>query len=195
MTEKSSEENQIPEFKRIISNYTDEELRKVLKKRKLYQNDAAEFAIEEAIKRGLIFSEQDLFAREFQPEPEKFSLFPTIENEKVRAKFRKSITRWLMISGALPMVWGGIKIYKTQSLEGILIFIFGAVWSLISFQLMRSVKISHIILMYFLLSIAIGYLVKIFVSAGYVKIADILIATVAVGFVAYGIGFLNKLKD
>jgi len=195
MTEKSSEENQIPEFKRIIANYTDEELRKVLKKRKLYQNDAAEFAIEEAIKRGLIFSEQDLFAREFQHEPEKFTLFPAIENEKARKKFMKSIARSLIILGALPMILGGIKIFETQSLEGILIFIFGALWSFISFQLMRSVKLNHIILMYFLLVIAIGYVVKIFVSAGYVKIADILIAAVAVGFVAYGIGFLNKLKD
>jgi len=195
MTEKSSEENQIPEFKRIIANYTDEELRKVLKKRKLYQNDAAEFAIEEAIKRGLIFSEQDLFAREFQHEPEKFTLFPAIENEKARKKFMKSIARSLIILGALPMILGGIKIFETQSLEGILIFIFGALWSFISFQLMRSVKLNHIILMYFLLVIAIGYVVKIFVFAGYVKIADILIAAVAVGFVAYGIGFLNKLKD
>jgi hypothetical protein len=195
MTEKSSEENQVPEFKRIIANYTDEELRKVLKKRKLYQNDAAEFAIEEAIKRGLIFSEQDLFAREFQHEPEKFILFPAIENEKARKKFMKSIARSLIILGALPMILGGIKIFETQSLEGILIFIFGALWSFISFQLMRSVKLNHIILMYFLLVIAIGYVVKIFVSAGYVKIADILIAAVAVGFVAYGIGFLNKLKD
>jgi len=195
MTEKSSEENQVPEFKRIIANYTDEELRKVLKKRKLYQNDAAEFAIEEAIKRGLIFSEQDLFAREFQHEPEKFTLFPAIENEKARKKFMKSIARSLIILGALPMILGGIKIFETQSLEGILIFIFGALWSFISFQLMRSVKLNHIILMYFLLVIAIGYVVKIFVSAGYVKIADILIAAVAVGFVAYGIGFLNKLKD
>jgi len=195
MTEKSSEENQVPEFKRIIANYTDEELRKVLKKRKLYQNDAAEFAIEEAIKRGLIFSEQDLFAREFQHEPEKFTLFPAIENEKARKKFMKSIARSLIILGALPLILGGIKIFETQSLEGILIFIFGALWSFISFQLMRSVKLNHIILMYFLLAIAIGYVVKIFVFAGYVKIADILIAAVAVGFVAYGIGFLNKLKD
>jgi hypothetical protein len=195
MTEKSSEENQIPEFKRIISNYTDEELRKVLKKRKLYQNDAAEFAIEEAIKRGMIFSEQDLFAREFQHEPEKFTLFPAIENEKARKKFMKSIARSLIILGGLPMILGGIKMFETQSIEGILIFIFGAMWSIVSFQIMRSVKISNIILMYFLLVMAIGYLVKIFVSAGYVKFTDILIATVAVGFVAYGIGFLNKLND
>ena len=195
MTEKSSEENQIPEFKRIISNYTDEELRKVLKKRKLYQNDAAEFAIEEAIKRGLIFTEQDLFAREFQPEPEKFSLFPTIENEKVRAKFRKSITRWLMISGALPMVWGGIKIYKTQSLEGILIFVFGVVWSFVSFQLMRSVNKKLITAMFLLLALVTGYFVKIFIYVNFLKLFDVLITTMAVGFIAYGIGFLGKLKD
>ena len=58
MMEKSNEEYQIPEFKRIIASHTDDELRIVLKKRKLYRIEAADFAIQEAIRRGLIYSEQ-----------------------------------------------------------------------------------------------------------------------------------------
>ncbi|MBK6285911.1 MAG: hypothetical protein IPF54_27395 [Draconibacterium sp.] len=46
MTEKSNDEAKAPEFKQIISAYSDEELRIVLKKRKLYQKDAADFAIQ-----------------------------------------------------------------------------------------------------------------------------------------------------
>lgn len=195
MTEKSNEENNIPEFKRIIANYSDEELRKVLKKRNLYQKEAADFAIGEAIKRGLIFSEQDLFAREFQPEPEKFTLFPAVENEKARAKFRKSITRSLILIGALPMVWGGIMIFKTQSIEGIVLFLFGAVWSIISFQLMRSVNTKLIITLFLMLMLVIAYFVKVFISVSFLKMIDVAFTAIVIGFIAYGIGFLSRLKD
>ncbi len=195
MTEKSNDENQIPEFKQIISGYSDEELRKVLKKRKLYQKEAAEFAVEEAIKRGLIFSEQDLFAPEFQHEPEKFTLFPVVENKKAREKFRKSITRSLIILGTLPMVWGGMMIFKTQSIEGILIFLFGVSWSLISFKLMQSVNMKLINFLFLLLIVVVGYFVKIFVTMNYLKWIDVLFSAIVLGFIAYSIGFLGRLKD
>lgn len=195
MTEKSNEENQNSEFKQIIANYSDEELRKVLKKRNLYQKEAADFAVGEAIKRGLIYSEQDLFASEFQPEPEKFTLFPTIENDKARAKFRKSITRSLIITGALPMVWGGIKIFKSQSFEGILLFLFGAAWSIISYQLMRSVNAKLINALFFMLILVVAYFVKVFVSVSFLKMIDVLFTAIVIGFIAYSIGFLGRLKN
>jgi hypothetical protein len=196
MMEKYNDENQNPEFKQIIAGYSDEDIRKVLRKRKYYQKEAADFAIQEAIKRGIIYSEQDLFAAEFNPEPEKFSLFPAIENEKARGKFKKSITRSLIILGALPIVWGGIQIFQTQSLEGILIFIFGVAWSLVSFQLMRLVNIKQVYFMFLLLVLAIAYLVKIFITNPYyLNTFDVLFTVVSVSLVIYGIGFLRKLKD
>ena len=195
MTDKSNEENQIPQFKQIIANYSDEELRKVLKKRILYQKEAAGFAIQEAIRRGLIFSEQDLFAAEFKDEPVKFSLFPTIENEKARGKFKKSIARSLLILGSLPVVWGGMKVFQTQSLEGILIFIFGVAWIFTSFQLLRSVNIKLIYFMFLLLILATIYIVKFFISSVSLTTIDILVTVLLVGFVIYGIGFLGKMKD
>jgi len=195
MMEKSNTEIVDAEFKQIIAGYTDDELRKVLIKRKLYQKEAADFAIQEAIKRGLIFSEQDLFAREFKHEPEKFSIFPTIENEKARAKFKKSITRSLLIMGVIPLVWGGVIIFETLSLEGILIFVFGAAWSLTSFQLMRSVNIKLVYFMFLLLALLIAYLVKTMIAANSLTTIDVLITAVTVGLVFYGIGFLSKIKD
>ena len=195
MTEKSNEENQNTGFRQIIAGYSDEELRKVLIKRNLYQKEAADFAISEAIKRGLIYSEQDLISKEFHPEQEKFTIFPSIENEKVRAKFRRSITRALIILGGLPLVWGGIMIFKTQSIEGILLFIAGAAWSMISFQLKQKTNVQLIGALYLLLSLAVVYFVKIFVAVNYLKVLDVIFAATVIAFIAYGIGFLNKLKD
>lgn len=195
MTEKSNEENQIPEFRQIIAGYSDEELRKVLIKRELYQKEAADFAVNEAIKRGLIYSEQDLFSKEFQHEPKKFAIFPDIENEELRAKFKRSITRALIILGALPMVWGGIRIYKMQSIEGILLFTAGAVWSIISFKLMQKVNSKLIGSLYLLLVLVVAYFVKIFVEVNFLKVLDVIFVVTAIVFITWGLGFLTRLKD
>jgi hypothetical protein len=196
MTGKSNDETSVPEFGKIISAYSDEELKIVLKKRKLYQKDAADFAIQEAIRRGIIFSEQDLFAKEYKHEPDKFSIFPTIENEKARAKFKKSISRSLLILGAIPAVFGGIKIFENQSIQGIIIFVFGVLWSLTSLQLMRkAVDVKLLYLLYLLLVLAVVYIVQIMVSLHALTTIDVLVTIIGVGFVLYGIGFLKKLKD
>jgi len=195
--EKSNDENQIPEFKKIIAGYSDDELRKVLKKRKLYQKEAAEFAIQEAIRRGIIYSEQDLFAREYMDEPDKFSIFPTIESEKTSAKFKTSISRSLLILGVLPVIWGVIKILGGHSFEGILIFIFGAAWSFTSFQLMRleNPNVKLIYFMFIMAVLAAGYVIRNFVVSHSLTRIDILITAIGLGFVLYAIGFLGSLRN
>jgi hypothetical protein len=194
MTEKSNDDAKAPEFKQIIAAYSDDELRIVLKKRKLYQKDAADFAIQEAIRRGMIYSEQDLFAKEYKHMPDKFSLFPTIENEKIRSKFRKSISRSMLILGAVPMVFGGIKIFESQSIEGILIFVLGATWIFASYQLMRKLDKKLVVLLFILLLFAVAYIVKLIVSSPSLYTIDLLVAVIGIGFVFYGVGFLWKLQ-
>lgn len=197
MMEKSNDENQIPEFKKIIAGYSDDELRKVLKKRKQYQKEAAEFAILEAIRRGIIYSDQDLFAKEYKDEPEKFSIFPIIESEKTSTKFKKSISRSLLILGVLPVVWGVIKIFGGHGFEGIIIFIFGAAWSFTSFQLMRlsNPNFKLIIFMFIMAVIAAGYIIGNFVVSNSLTSVDILITAIGLGFVLYAIGFLGSLRN
>lgn len=197
MMEKSNDENPVPEFKKIIAGYSDDEIRKVLKKRKLYQREAADFAIQEAIRRGIIYSEQDLFAKEYKDEPEKFSIFPNIENEKTSTKFKTSISRSLLILGSLPVVWGVIKILGGHSLEGIFIFIFGAAWSFTSFQLMRlaNPNFKLIIFLFIMAVIAAGYIIRNFVVSKSLTSIDILITAIGLGFVLYAIGFLGSLRN
>jgi hypothetical protein len=197
MTEKSNGENHIPEFKTIIAGYTDDELRKVLKKRKLYQKEAADFAIQEAIRRGVIYSEQDLFAKEYKDEPDKFSIFPIIENDKSRTKFIRSISRSLLILGALPLVWGFVKIWGSQSVEGIFILIFGAAWSFTSFKMMRAANpdLKLIYFMFIMTVLAAGYIIRNFAARNSLTRVDILITAIGLGFVLYAIGFLGSLRN
>ena len=77
MVKKSIETNK-PDFRSSILNNSDEEILVILKKRKQYQPEAAKLAIQEAIKRGLINSEQDLFSEKFQEQSSKSFLFPII---------------------------------------------------------------------------------------------------------------------
>ncbi len=195
MTEKSNAEDSEREFEKIIAGYSDNELRTVLKKRSHYRKEAADFAIQEAIRRGLIYSEQDLFASEYKLEKEKFSVFPNIDNEKIRNKYKKSISRSLMLLGVVPLILGGIKIFKTQSIEGILIFVFGAVWSFSSFKLMQAINIKLINLLILLYVVAVAYLVKTIIEVHFLSTIDILVMLMAVLSVLYGIGFLRSLRD
>jgi hypothetical protein len=195
MTEKSNNDTNAREFEQIIAAHTDDEIRQILKKRRLYQKEAADFAIQEAIRRGIIYSEQDLFAKEYKHESEKFSLFPTIENQKARAKFKKSLTRSLLILGAIPMVFGAIKIFDAQSIEGILIFAFGAAWSFTSFQLMRQLNKKLVNFLFLLLVVALVYMVKMMIAYNALTTIDILVALIGVGFVVYGIGFLARMEE
>lgn len=197
MMEKSNGENHVPEFKTIIAGYSDDELRNVLKKRKLYQNEAADFAVQEAIRRGIIYSGQDLFAKEYKDEPEKFSIFPSIESEKTSTKFKRSISRSLLILGVLPVILGVINIWEGNSVEGIFIFIFGAAWSFTSFQLMHLVNpgLIRIYLMFAMAVLAAAYIIRNFAVSNSLTGIDILITAIGVGFVLYAIGFVGSLRN
>src|SRR5690554_6288827 len=99
MTEKSKGSKNIskPDFKEVMGKLNDESLTEVLRKRNLYQPEAARSAIDEAIRRGLINSEEDLLSEKYRIQPLKTRLFPEIENEHLRVKIRKSISRSLLI--------------------------------------------------------------------------------------------------
>ena len=195
MVEKSNDDISDREFEQIIAGYTDDELRKVLKKRNLYQKQAAVFAIQEAIRRGIIYSEQDLFASEYKHEQEKFSIFPTVENEKARSRYKRSITRTLIAIGAIQMVWGGIEIFEFHSIKGIMILVFGTAWSITSFRLMQSVNMKLVYFIYSLFVVLVAYLVQLMISHHFINAMDIVVAVITLGFVLYGIGFLSKLRD
>ena len=195
MKEKSNIKNADNDFEKIIGSYSDDELRKVLKKRKLYRKEAADFAIQEAIRREIIYSEQDLFASEFKHETEKFSLFPAIENQKAKNKYIRSITRSFIVIGVIPLLLGGIRIFGSMGTEPILMFIWGATWSIVSFRLYQSVNIKLVYLLMFLLVLVSGYMVKVFAMQKSIYTMDILVTVLAVGFIWYLTGFLKKLLN
>lgn len=194
MTEKSKEENNMLNFEEIYNDYSDEELMEVLRKRKHYQKEAAKTAIKEAIKRGIINSEQDLFSEEFRVEPLKFSILPTIQNEIAKRKIRKSVARSLLIIGVLPVVWGSIQIFHANTFEGVILFILGSFWIYISIKLVKEIQTKWINILYLFFGAAVIYSVSFFAGQKSLVIMDVIVAAILLGFILYALLFIRKLK-
>lgn len=125
------------DFRESIPEASDEEIVQILKKRSYYIPEAAELAITEAIKRGIIHSEQDLLAEEYREEELSFTWFPRIHDLFTRAKIRKSIARSLVIAGVIPLVYGMLEMNRGVRWEGSLILVFGLLWMFLAAQLNR----------------------------------------------------------
>lgn len=193
MNEKSNNNNLSPDYQTRYSTLSDKEILEILKKRSHYQEAAAESAIQEAIKRGLIFSEQDLFAKEFQVEPLHFSIFPNVESEQSKKKIRKSILRSLLIISVIPIIMGGLTIYKSELLEGIVLILLGFLWSGITLQLFKNVSSQKIYILFIMWAAAVIYLAKLIYSMPDIILTDIFIAVVCCLLVLYGLLFIRKL--
>ena len=195
MAGKSKEKNSDIDFKKLFESSSDKEIIEVLKKRKHYQEEAATAAINEAIKRGMIYSEQDLFAEKYRVEPLKFSLFPNIENKVSRLKLRKSLTRSLLFLGAIVIVWGVWEVFKHHLAEGVGFIVAGIVWNFSSFSFFKSVKRFQINLLFVIQGIGAIYAAIKLASYKSLVFMDVFIVVVLFGFVLYGLIYMKKLHD
>jgi hypothetical protein len=111
-----------------MSEYNDEEIISILQKHKLYEPEAQKIAIDEAIRRGIIRSEQDLFSENFKTEPSRFTLFPHPEKKETILKILKSLSRALLVAGVIPIVFGVLKFQVFKYAEGSALVLVGLIW-------------------------------------------------------------------
>jgi hypothetical protein len=182
-------------FELLIQKLEDEQLIEILKKRKLYQYEAANAAIQEAIKRDIIASEEDLHLHEFSHEPLKPRLFPLIENPKNRNRLRKSIARGLLLTGLLPLIWGMVRFNAGLKTEGMLLFTFGIVWMGLSAWLIRMYSSTAVRLLIILAGFSILYVIRRMILSPQIIFMDMFITGVLYSFVLYGMLFVQRLKD
>ena len=196
MTKKSKGSKNIskPDFKEVMGTLNDEALTEVLRKRNLYQPEAARSAIDEAIRRGLINSEEDLLSEKYRIQPLKTRLFPEIENEHLRVKIRKSISRSLLISGILPFIFGAIRIQSGNLNEAALILIFGLIWSAFSFRLMKSFSRNIICFLLILAGISLFYIIRLLAGQPGINLIDKIAVSFFYLLLFYGLLFLLRLK-
>jgi hypothetical protein len=195
MQEKSKPEIINSDFKEIINKHTDEQIIEILKKRDYYQAEAVKIAVDEAIERKLIHSEQDLFSPEFSTEPLKRKLIPDINREKNRKKIRKSLSRSLLIAGVLPMIFGFVQYNNNQVIEGIVLLAFGLLWMFISSQFMRKGSKQNVVILMACTFLSMFYVVYLFAKSKSLIFMDVFIVVLIYLFVFYGLLFIRKLSD
>ena len=163
------------------NNHTDNQILEILKKRKDYQDAAVEAAVQIAMERQLIHSEQDLFSSEFQIVQSKESrFFPDISNAYQRQKLSGSIFRFIYILSLVPLVYALLKYGEGEMNLTYTGIATGLIWFLFSFLLNRTRNVVLFIpLFILLLSISLVIGVKIFFSNSfrYLDLVMLLIGT------------------
>lgn len=183
----------LPGYEELTLKYSDEELLNVLKRRSYYTKEAADLAIREAIKRGLIYSEHDLFSEKFREEKLKFSWFPVPQNTEARKKIKRSIIRSLIGTGLIPFVYGASQIYRGYGEYAEIFVAFGLLWIMLSILLTRN-KTRWILLFLGVADMAatVYSFQKLLVSGGAV-IEYFIVITIFL-MVLYGLFFLHKIS-
>ena len=145
------------DFQEKYKQLSDEEIREILLMRKSYQPQAAQAAIKEAISRGILNSEQDLFSEEYNLPANRFGIFPDIRKPEQKAKILSSIHRTLYFIGIIPLVFAGMKYFNGDQSAGIAYAAAGTIWFFLNF--LHSKTKSNLILnvMFVLLVVAFGY--------------------------------------
>ena len=178
-----------------FAEYTDEQILKVLKLRTYYTQEAVQLAIDEAIKRNILNSEQDLISEKYRVEELQFSWFPKPHNQENRKRISQSIGRSLVICGVLPVVFGLVEMNTANRTSGSLILLFGLVWIFLSAQMQRSY---HRIFPISLLAanvLATGYVYFRLMSAGVDVFMDYFICTVLFLLINYGVVYFGRINE
>lgn len=181
-----------PGFEELIPNYNDEELINVLKKRSDYRKEAVALALSEALKRGIIGSEEELLEERFQDEKAGFTWFPMPQIHETRQKIRSSIIRSLVIAGLISFFYGILLLYRKEGSHAELIASFGFVWTVITLLLNRKHRFLYIVLLLAADALAgIALIVRLVQERGLP--IDFFIVVVFVLMVIYGVIFLHQI--
>ena len=178
-----------------IQELEDEQLKDVLKKRKLYQKEAADAAIREAIKREIISSENDLHGPDYRHESLKVRLFPVIENPNNKNRIRRSISRGLLLAGLLPTVWGMVRLNAGASFEGMLLLVYGLLWMGASALLIRKFSTGAVRFLFASAAVSTAYIIRWFIGIPRIVFMDLFIVVVLYSLMIYGLFFVLRLKE
>jgi hypothetical protein len=176
-----------------IRKLSDSELQTALKKRKLYQPEAAEQLVKEALLRGVIRNEQDLLLPEFEAPASKFSLFPVPDSLVTREKTIKSLMRTLMIAGIMPVYHGITKLTLDKYTEGIGLISLGVFWFALAWFIMEKKETKLITPMIILTLLSIVYAGRIMFYIGQLNWIDVLVPAVLWIFIFYALTFTRIL--
>ena len=182
------------DFREKITESTDEELVGILKQRTYFIPEAAQLAIEEAVKRGIIHSEDDLLHEDYRVKELQFSWFPEPVNDINRRRLMKSLGRSLVFCGIFPLVYGMIKLNAGHQFEGAVLAAFALVWISLSSQLMRSYHKKIVFALLAANSAGAIYVFFRLISFNRSPLMDLFVAVVLFVLITYALLYLYQIN-
>ncbi|MBN1820285.1 MAG: hypothetical protein JW833_06195 [Prolixibacteraceae bacterium] len=183
----------LDELERNIAEYCDEEILNILKKRKHYNPNVARMAINEAINRKIIYSEDDLLSEDFKVEPLKFRIFPEIEKKEIKIKLIRSLTRGILLTGIIPTILGFLRLSENKMAEAFILLCLGGVWIVSAALLMKTYQSRFIYLIMGMGGLSVIYVVNILLQLKPFSFLDLLVAIILYGVIYYSLLYINSL--
>ncbi|MGE5393689.1 MAG: hypothetical protein ACM3P1_03040 [Candidatus Saccharibacteria bacterium] len=181
-------------FYERYTNYSDHQIKEILKNHKDYQESAVTAAIRIAIEREIIHSEQDLMASEYQSTiSRKMTAFPQISNAYHYNKIIKSIFRVLFLVSLIPLIFGILKYVDGQLPMAFWGFGIGLFWLALTFALLKTHKMIIIFIqILFLIPLAV-FLGNRIIHQLIFHVTDLLVLIVLTVLIIYFLLYLRKL--
>ncbi len=180
-------------LERRIREMPDAGVADVLKKRDQYQPSAVDFAVREAIRRGLIRSVEELNEPGFRQESARFTLFPVPEKSETRSKLFRSLCRSLMIAGVIPAFYGVLKMTSQKFMEGTALISIGVIWIGISWFLMERSERRLLFPLSLLVMISVPYVIRIMAWRISLKWTDFFILSVMYVLIVYSMLYIHSI--
>jgi hypothetical protein len=176
-----------------MSEYSDEEIISILRKHKLYEPKAQEIAIAEAIRRGIIHSEQDLFSENFRTEPSRFTLFPHPEKKETMLKIVLSMSRALLLAGVIPIVFGVLKFQVFKYAEGSALVFAGLIWITSAWLIFSRQEKKFLTPMLVIAILSAVYVARILFLLKGLKVMDYVVPSILFVVILYSLVYLRSL--
>lgn len=176
-----------------MSEYSDEEIISILRKHKLYEPEAQKIAIAEAIRRGIIHSEQDLFSENFKTEPSRFTLFPHPEKKETILRIVKSISRALLLAGVIPIIFGVLKFQVFKYAEGSALVFTGLIWITSAWLIFSRQEKKFLSLLLVIALLSAVYVARILFLLKGLRVMDYVVPSILFVVVIYCLFYLRAL--
>lgn len=194
MDSNEQEPDGLSRFYERYTDYTDSQIKAILKNHRNYQEPAIGAAVKIAIERQLIHTEQDLLGPEYQSAPSAgLSVFPEITDAYQYKKVIASIFRVLFFMALIPIIFGALKYSEDQLNMSYIGAGLGIIWVILTFFLLKTEKmfIANIqIVLIFLALFGIGYSILL---QDTFRIVDLIVLVIGTMLALYFILYLKHL--
>lgn len=176
------------------TNYSDQQIKEILRNHHDYQETAVTAAIKIAIEREIIHSEHDLMAPEYQNTfTHKKTAFPEVSNAFQYKKIVRSIFRILFFVSFIPIIFGFLKYAEGQFQLTYLGVGIGLIWLGLTFALQKTRKLVIVFIQIILLIPLVVYLGIRLTQQEIFPVTDMLVLIILTALIVYFLLYLRRL--